>query len=97
MVRQLNPSLARLWLSDSTRQYGSDSKVVLESLTEPELRVLECLERGIPDNQLAQLPKMARASEASTKALIDRLAPLISRTSSFLPLLDADGVQREFS
>jgi hypothetical protein len=97
MVRQINPSLARLWLSDTTRQYGSNSKIVFESLTEPELRVLEYLEQGIPDNQLGQLSRMARASENQTKALIDRLAPLISTTSSFLPLLDAEGVQREFS
>ena len=97
MVRQLNPSLARLWLSNATRQYGSDARLVLDSLTEPELRVLEYLEQGIPDNQLAQLPKMARATEISTQRLLDRLAPLMSKTSSFLPLLDADGVQREFS
>ena len=97
MVRQLNPSLARLWLSNTTRQYGSDAKLVLDSLTEPELRVLEYLEQGIPDNQLAQLPKMASATEISTQSLLDRLAPLMSKTSSFLPLLDADGVQREFS
>ncbi|MDP4756115.1 MAG: hypothetical protein NWR78_03105 [Aquiluna sp.] len=97
MVRQLNPSLARLWLSNTTRQYGSDARLVLDSLTEPELRVLEYLEQGIPDNQLAQLPKMARATEISTQSLLDRLAPLMSKTSSFLPLLDADGVQREFS
>lgn len=97
MVRQINPSLARLWLDENTRQYGSDSRLVLESLTEPELRVMEYLERGTPDNQLGQLSKLAKASEEQTRSLLERLAPLISQTSSFLPLLDSDGVQREFS
>lgn len=97
MVRQINPSLARLWLSETSRQYGASAKYILESLSEPELRVLEYLELGIAENQLSQLPKMARASEEQTRTLVERLSPLISRTSSFLPLLDAKGVQREFS
>ncbi len=97
MVQQINPSLARLWLSENTRQYGADGKLVLESLTEPELRLVELLERGITDNQLPQLSKMAKVSEARTRSLLQRLTPLISRTSSFLPLLDSAGVEREFS
>jgi hypothetical protein len=97
MVRQINPSLARLWLSDNSRQYGSEGKLVLESLTEPELRVLDFLEQGITDNQLPTLHKMAKANPDSTKSLLERLGPLMSKTSSFLPALDSAAVQREFS
>ena len=97
MVRQINPSLARLWLNENTRQYGANAKYILGSLSEPELRVLEYLEHGIAESQLSQLPKMAQASDEQTMSLVERLSPLISRTSSFLPLLDAEGVQREFS
>ena len=97
MVRQINPSLARLWLSENTRQYGANAKYILGSLSEPELRVLEYLEHGVAESQLSQLPKMARAGEEQTMSLVERLSPLISRTSSFLPLLDAEGVHREFS
>ena len=97
MVRQINPSLARLWVSDNSRQYGSDKKLLLESLTEPELRVLDYLEVGVTENQLPHLNKMAKADEQLTQSLLQRLAPLISKTSSFLPLLDSAGVQREIS
>jgi hypothetical protein len=97
MVRQINPSLARLWLSDRSRQYGATAGFKLENLTEPELRVLDFLERGIPDNQMSQLHKMAGAKQEKTESLISRLAPLIVKTSSFLPLLDAGEVERQFS
>jgi molybdopterin/thiamine biosynthesis adenylyltransferase len=97
MVKQVNPSLARLWLSDNSRRYGVNNRLTLEDLTEPEMRVLDYLEAGIADNQLAQLHKMAGAGLGVTQSLIERVAPLISKTSSFLPLLDSAGVQREFS
>jgi hypothetical protein len=97
MVRQINPSLARLWLSDRSRQYGANNGFTLENLTEPELRVLDYLELGIADNQLAQLHKMAGAKPEKTESLLARLAPLMVQTSSFLPLLDANQVERQFS
>lgn len=97
MVRQINPSLSRLWIHSNTRQYGSARVLTLEDLTEPELRVLDYLEQGIPDNQLSLLPKMARASEQQTNNLLERLGPLIKRTSSFLPEADSGQIQKQFS
>ena len=97
MVKQINPSLARLWLNENTRRYGVGNRITLEDLTEPEMRVLDYLEAGIADNQLEQLHKMAGANLGVTRSLIERVAPLIVRTSSFLPHLDSAGVQREFS
>lgn len=97
MVKQINPSLARLWLSDNSRQYGANNRIRLENLSEPELRVLDYLEAGIADNQLPQLHKMAGAKQDVTQSLLERISPLITKTSSFLPLLDKQGVEREFS
>lgn len=97
MVRQINPSLARLWLSDRSRQYGASKGFKLENLSEAELRVLDFLEQGIADNQLAQLHKMAGAKREKTESLLERVAPLMVQTSSFLPLLNAGEVERQFS
>lgn len=97
MVRQINPSLSRLWLGVAERQYGVRPELILRNLTEGELRVLDYLELGISDNQIPQLAKMAQAGQAETQSLIERLGPLLTKTSSFLPELDAGEVERQFT
>lgn len=97
MVKQINPSLARLWLSDNSKQYGASSRLTLESLSEGELRVLDYLEAGVSDSQIPHLHEMAHADRAKTKSLLERVSPLITKTSSFLPQRDSAAVQREFS
>jgi hypothetical protein len=83
VVKQINPGLARLWLADNARQYGSNANIKLDQLSNTQFRVLDYLEAGISDNQLELLPKMSLASQQTTTDLVERLAPLISRTSSF--------------
>lgn len=97
MVKQINPGLARLWLADNTKQYGSNGQLKLANLSESQLRVLDYLEAGISDNQLHLLSKMAVTDEATSRDLLDRLGPLVSRTSSFLPDFTEADVSQHFS
>ena len=97
MVKQINPGLARLWLADNARQYGSNANIKLDQLSNTQFRVLDYLEAGISDNQLELLSKMSLASQQTTTDLVERLAPLISRTSSFLPNFSEAEVNKHFA
>ena len=97
VVRQINPGLARLWIDDTTRQYGANSEVVLANLSNAQFRALDYLETGISDNQLPLLPKMASADTDVTNGLLERLGPLLSRTSSFMPTFTENEISRRFS
>ena len=97
VVRQINPGLARLWIDDTTRQYGANSEAVLTNLSNAQFRALDFLETGVSDNQLSLLPKMASADVETTNELIERLGPLLSRTSSFMPTFTEYEVSKRFS
>lgn len=97
MVRQINPSLARLWLAPQTRAYGSPARLVLRDLTEQEHRVLDYLEAGTADNQLRDLHLMAKADSEVTKSLIERIGPMLRKTTSFLPNSGSADIERQFS
>ena len=97
VVRQINPGLARLWIDDTTRQYGVNSEVLLANLSNEQFRALDFLETGISDNQLSLLPKMASADAETTNELIERLGPLLSRTSAFMPTFTEHEISRRFS
>ncbi len=97
MVRQINPGLARLWIDDTTRQYGAHSKVALTNLSKAQFRALDFLETGVSDNQLSLLPKMASADAETTNELIERLGPLLFRTSSFMPTFTEHEISTRFS
>jgi hypothetical protein len=97
MVRQINPSLARLWLDPQTRAYGFPARLVLQNLTEQEQRVLDFLEAGTADNQLRDLPLMAKADSVATMNLLERIGPLLRQTTSFLPESSSVDIQRQFS
>lgn len=97
MVRQINPGLARLWIADTTRQYGANGQALLTNLSNAQLRALDYLETGISDNQLSLLPKMASADAGTTNELLERLGPLLAKTSSFMPTFTEQEVARRFS
>ena len=97
MVRQINPSLARLWLSPQTRAYGAPARLVLQNLTEQEQRVLDYLEAGTADNQLQDLALLAKAENEVTKNLLERIGPLLRKTTSFLPESSSADIERQFS
>jgi|AntRauMFilla1563_2_1112583.scaffolds.fasta_scaffold02590_4 hypothetical protein len=83
MVIQINPALARLWLDANSRQFGLAQSDPLENLNETQLRILDYLEQGVADNQARLIPKMAMATDAQVNSLIQRISPLLVKTSSF--------------
>ena len=97
MVRQINPSLSRLWLNENSRQYGANQRLVLNHLTEPELRVLDYLELGVTESQFPQLSKLTKTKPEKLASLLEKLSPLIVRTSAFMPEISGLDVERSFS
>ena len=83
MAIQINPALARLWLEGNSRQYGVSVPLEIKNLSETQLRVLDYLERGVADNQARLIPKMAMATDTQVNSLIQRISPLLVKTSSF--------------
>ncbi len=81
MAKQINPALARLWISEKNRQYGYRRALLLESLTEEENRVLDFLELGISATQFSNISRLAAADEQQTDKLLDRLNPFIWSSS----------------
>lgn len=80
MATQINPRLARLWLADDIRQYGYRSPLKLESLSEPELRILDYLEAGITTSQMEALPAIARTDEEVVSGVVARLTPVLGES-----------------
>lgn len=59
--------------------------------------MLDYLEAGTADNQLRHLPLMANADSQVTKDLLERIGPLLRKTSSFLPESGSADIERQFS
>lgn len=59
--------------------------------------MLDYLESGVADNQLQDLALMARADTSSTATLLERIGPLLRKTSSFLPEATGQEIERQFS
>ncbi len=97
MVRQVNPSLARLWLKHDIRRFGTHNPLELTALGEQELRVLDLLELGVTEQQLRDLPKIAGVDPGTVDKLVHSLGKRLVRTSSFLPEMGANEVNRRFA
>lgn len=96
MVRQINPSLARLWTAENSKQYGTSARLKLNQLSEAELRVLDYLEHGVTESQFPHLAKLTKTSEGTVQDLLQRLGPLITKTSAFVAELSDFDVERQF-
>jgi hypothetical protein len=92
VAKQINPALARLWITEKNRQYGYRKSVLLESVTEEQNRILDFLELGITSAQYQSLSQIARADKSVTEELLTRLNPLI--WSSNQKLSDRDVSER---
>ena len=97
MVRQINPSLARLWTSHNARQYGVRKPLVLRDLSEKEQRILDYLEHGVTEAQLAALGQITGTTESEVASILDRLDSRLVKTETFLPELTSDQVLQRFS
>ena len=67
MATQINPALARLWIANSTRQYGYRNFTQLTELQEDQLRVLDYLEQGLTKNQIGNLDQIANLLNLAMK------------------------------
>lgn len=95
MVIQINPALAKIWIDGNTRQFGVGRAVQLENLSESQLRILDYLEQGVADNQARLIPKMAMVTDSQVNKLLQRVSPLLIKTSSFG--LDQAEIEKRFT
>lgn len=77
MAKQINPALARLWISENNRQYGYKRHLLLKSLSDEQNRILDFLELGMTSSQYQSLSQIAKADGQVTKELLERLNPFI--------------------
>jgi len=94
---QVNPRLARLWLADNIRQYGYRRPIRLDSLTEPELRILDYLEAGITASQVQSLSNLTRAQPAVVSKLLERMTPVISESGRLPAGFSSAEIDTKFS
>ena len=97
MATQINPRLARLWLADNIRQYGYRKPLRVESLSEPELRILDYLEAGITASQVQSLPQLARADSETVGSVVDRVSSVLSESGRLPPEFTAAEIDTKFA
>jgi hypothetical protein len=97
MVRQINPSLARIWRAENIRQYGYSKPALIKIDSEAEHRLVDILEQGVTNVQYQNLSKLAKIPAPELNGILTRLSPLIRQTSSFLPELDQQDVEIRFA
>ncbi|MFM1950451.1 MAG: hypothetical protein RL418_138 [Actinomycetota bacterium] len=97
MAKQINPSLARLWQQDNLRRYGSINPQFVRVDSEAQHRALDLIESGLTNTQFEDLETLAKIKTGELNTLIDRLGPLISSTSSFIPSFTSTEVEQRFA
>jgi hypothetical protein len=97
MVRQINPSLARIWHAENVRQYGYSQPSLVPIESEAQHRLVDILEQGVTNVQYQNLANLAKIETGELNLILSRLSPLIRQTSSFLPELDQRDVEIRFA
>lgn len=97
MVRQINPSLARIWHAENIRQYGYSKPALVTIDSEAQHRLVDILEQGVTNVQFDNLAKLAKIQPTELNLILSRISPLIRQTSSFLPELDQRDVEIRFA
>ncbi len=97
MVRQINPSLARIWRAENVRQYGYSKPSLIHIESEAQHRLVDILEQGVTNVQYQNLASLAKIESGELNRILNRLSPLIRQTSSFLPELDQRDVEIRFA
>ncbi len=90
MAMQINPALARLWISNNTRQYGYRAPTKLENIQEDQLRVLDYLELGLTTSHLENLEEIAKVSPSRSQEVINRLTPVLWQSRQTLSVEDVE-------
>ena len=97
VASQINPRLARRWLADNIRQYGYRKPLRLESLSEPELRILDYLEAGITASQVQSLTQIARADSETVESVLGRVSSVLTDSGRLAPELTASEINTKFA
>ena len=97
MATQINPRLARLWLADNIRQYGYRKPLRIESLSEPELRILDYLEAGITASQAQSLPQITGAESDTVSSVVGRVSSVLTESGRLPPELTAAEIDTKFA
>ncbi len=97
MVRQINPSLARIWHAENIRQYGYSKPALVAIDSEAQHRLVDILEQGVTNVQFDNLANLAKIQPTELNLILSRISPLIRQTSSFLPELDQRDVEIRFA
>jgi len=97
MVRQINPSLARIWHAENVRQYGYSQPSLVPIESEAQHRLVDILEHGVTNVQYQNLANLAKIETGELNLILNRLSPLIRQTTSFLPELDQRDVEIRFA
>jgi bacteriocin biosynthesis cyclodehydratase domain-containing protein len=88
MVLELDPRFPRIWRSPDTLQFGVDVPcLVLRPVSNAEERMIAALSDGVSLSGLRMIARRARADDRSVDSLLERLAPVLVRTSG--PAADA--------
>lgn len=90
MATQINPALARLWISNSTRQYGYKNFTQVTDLQEDQLRILDYLEQGLTSSQISNLGQIAKTSTSRSQELLSRISPVLWESSQTLSAQDIE-------
>lgn len=97
MVKQINPSLARIWRSENVRQYGYSKPALVSIESEAQHRLVDILEQGVTNVQFQNLANLAKIQPTELDQILNRLSPLLRQTSSFLPEMDQLEVEVRFA
>ena len=81
---QINPALAKIWLTPTTVQYGYPKGVQIENLTPQTERMLHFLEQGFLESQLPVLGRLAKCEALEVESLLAVLQPLLADWTSGL-------------
>ena len=77
-MQQINPALAKLWVSPTELQFGYPEGVRVAHLAAPKERMLRFLEEGFAPNQVKALKQIARCSDVEFEELMSEVRPLLS-------------------
>jgi hypothetical protein len=90
VATRINPALARLWISSTTRQYGYRTSTRVRNLAEDQQRLLDYLEQGLTDAQMESLNQISRISPDRSVELLSRLAPVLWQSKQTLSSRDLE-------
>lgn len=88
-MQQINPSLAKIWISPTTVQYGYPIGTRIANLTAAKERLLHFLEQGFLTSQLPVLSRLANCDSSELADVMQAVQPLLADWTAGLNQLGA--------